>query len=401
LGEPDVVEAKKADLRTRLDALAKEREAFDARSKVIGDALSYLRAVPTETECPVCEQGISHDHVVVSLSQRIAGEERQQQERILAEKSAATAELESVSDAERELAKLEMARKSAQDEVSSVEAEVKTTIPKPVDDALSALAEEERAIITGLEALKEASARREQSLQAIDSDADRIRAIHKFLKADAEFANIRSRTQTEADSDPGSGLDDELEGLLALEDSLTAISQAISNVARERASGAVESSQEGVSHYYKRLCNHPYFDGIRIEVQDKRVKGVQKNTYTIRAFSTTDGKDSLASSRLSTGQMNCVALSVYLALRDVLTHNLGFVILDDPSQNLDTDHKEALVDLLAELKTSTQLLIASQDEEFQKLLMAKLAGKGTHAYSLAWTPRKGTTLAPYSGGYDD
>lgn len=398
LGENDQIEVRKTALRARLEELEKERQALGARSKVIGDALAYLKTVPTETRCPVCEQGIQHDHLLVSLQRRIEGTAREQQERIAADTTAATKELDQIADAEKTLLKLSRAAQAARDEVTNVEAKVKKAIPKPFTDAASALADEERSLISGLDALKEAASRREEALQSLDNDADRIRAVHKFLKADADFAIIRAKAQTETEAEAGSTLDDELEGLLGLEDSLAAVAAAIAKVSRERAAGAVEGSRDGVSQYYKRLCNHPYFDGIRIEVEDKSVRGVQKNSYTIRTFSTHDGKDSLASSRLSTGQMNCVALSVYLALREVLTHNLGFVILDDPSQNLDTEHKEALAELLAELKPSTQLLIASQDEEFQRLLLAKLDGKGTKAYDLAWNPRKGASLTPRGAG---
>lgn len=398
LGEPDAVEDKKAGLRERLNALKGEREALDGRSKVIGDALSYLRTMPTETQCPVCEQEISSEQVVASLEKRLEGSEREEQERISAETTEASTELDEIADREKAFAKLEEARRKAQEEVSEIELEVRSAITKPYNDTLSALDEEEHTIISQLDALKEAATRREEDLQAIDSEADRLRALHKFLRADTDFGNIRAKAKAEADSEAGSTIDVELEGLLSLEDSLLAISEAVYSVARERASGTVESSRDGVSRYYKRLCNHPYFDGVRIEVEEKSVKGVQKNSYTIRAYSTTDGLDSLASSRLSTGQMNCVALSVYLALRDVLTHNLGFVILDDPSQNLDSEHKEALVDLLTELKPSTQLLIASQDEEFQRLLLSKMEGKGIQAYSLEWEARKGATLLPYGSG---
>ena len=62
----------------------------------------------------------------------------------------------------------------------------------------------------------------------------------------------------------------------------------------------------------------------------------------IRARSSNDARQTLASTRLSTAQMNCVALSVYLALATCLEHNLGFVILDDPSQNLDTKNTRGL-----------------------------------------------------------
>ena len=112
---------------------------------------------------------------------------------------------------------------------------------------------------------------------------------------------------------------------------------------------------------YARLCNHPYFDGLKIEVGQKQVQGVQRNTYRIIAYSTKDGQRTSASSRLSTAQMNCVALSAYLSLSKVLNHNLGFMLLDDPSQNLDGEHKGALASILKDLLPSLQLVIGTHD----------------------------------------
>jgi hypothetical protein len=57
----------------------------------------------------------------------------------------------------------------------------------------------------------------------------------------------------------------------------------------DRATTAIATSRDGVSLYYRRLCNHPYFDGIRIDVEDKSVKGFRR-TATPSAFSTTDGR---------------------------------------------------------------------------------------------------------------
>lgn len=78
--------------------------------------------------------------------------------------------------------------------------------------------------------------------------------------------------------------------------------------------------------------------------------------------------------------MNSVALSVYLALATALSHNLGFVVLDDPSQSLDVEHKAALVSILREMATRTQLVVATQDSELQDLLRRELLGEGSRAF---------------------
>jgi DNA repair exonuclease SbcCD ATPase subunit len=90
--------------------------------------------------------------------------------------------------------------------------------------------------------------------------------------------------------------------------------------------------------------------------------------------------------------MNCVALAVYLALAEQLQHNLGFVILDDPSQNLDTEHKRALVGILSRLAPRIQVLIATQDDELDALIGS---GIGEDAYDrccLAWSAGSGASV---------
>ncbi|EQD41213.1 purine NTPase, partial [mine drainage metagenome] len=179
-----------------------------------------------------------------------------------------------------------------------------------------------------------------------------------------------------------------------LKGDLDAIIQALNGLAAGRAQNALAMCGPDISKLYGQLCNHPYFDGLRIEVGQKVVSSVQRNTYRIIAFSTKEGEKTFASSRLSTAQMNCVALSTYLSLSKVLTHNLGFMILDDPSQNLDTDHKRALASALKDLLPLTQLVIGTHDSEFDGFLRDSLGKEGVAWYDLTWTPREGTSLKP-------
>ncbi|MDE3102493.1 MAG: hypothetical protein KGJ98_09675 [Chloroflexota bacterium] len=205
-----------------------------------------------------------------------------------------------------------------------------------------------------------------------------------MLGADEDFAAVRAKGVTD---DPGESatLDAELKRLSTLQDSLEAISGAVTGVARSRARDAVDGSRESISRCYRALCNHPYFDGVRVDVQERSVQGMRRNSYAIRAYATSDGRETLASTRLSTAQMNGVALSIYLALTTALAHDLGFVILDDPSQSLDAEHKAALVSILAAMAPRTQLLLATQDTELQKLLRRELLGEGSRAYELQWS----------------
>ena len=95
--------------------------------------------------------------------------------------------------------------------------------------------------------------------------------------------------------------------------------------------------------------------------------------------------------------MNCVALSVYLALATQLQHNLGFVILDDPSQNLDTEHKQALVGILSRLAPQLQVLVGTQDTELDELIGHSAAKELFHRRRLTWSPQTGSAVVTEDG----
>jgi ABC-type lipoprotein export system ATPase subunit len=93
--------------------------------------------------------------------------------------------------------------------------------------------------------------------------------------------------------------------------------------------------------------------------------------------------------------MNCVALSAYLSLSKVLAHNLGFIMMDDPSQNLDSEHKQALATVIKSLLPAEQMIIGTEDAEFGGFLRNEMGMKDVTWFDLDWTPRDGTVLKPY------
>ncbi len=118
---------------------------------------------------------------------------------------------------------------------------------------------------------------------------------------------------------------------------------------------------------------------MRIDIDQRNVKGVQKNTYNIKAFNNKEGKETLISTRFSTGQMNCAALSIFLSLSSMLDRRPKFVILDDPSQSLDIEHKKLLVKVLRDVTLGGQVIIATQDTELEQEIEAGFIPKGGYS----------------------
>lgn len=384
---------RKTELENEIGKLEHERSVLNVQARLLAGAIEYLKAEPHTSNCPVCAQKIdpirlaeelerrgrsSQDNAGVLLHEKIA--ERRER---LAEGEQA---IQNGLQFRKALHKAEDAFKESLEGITASYPEA-TTAAK----AKEAIRDAQRTLHKKLEELTRADAKRAEKLQEIDERVEALRALYRFLGTDARFEAISAKKPEEAGTDP---IQEELDNLLELQESLQTIGRAINEVAKSRASKAIEESKAAISMFYQRLCNHPYFDGIHVDTEEKNVRGITRNTYTVHARATLDERETLASSRLSTSQMNCVALSIYLALARILTHHLGFVILDDPSQNFDTEHKLALAKVLRGIQSQTQLLVATEDSEFQAILQRELAGDTTRVYRLAWEPIAGTTVAP-------
>jgi exonuclease SbcC len=390
-GDEKKIEARKKELEAEIGDFERRLRVLGVQDRLLSGAIEYLKAEPKASNCPVCAQRIDGPKLAANLERQIMSvqaKEASSLENKIRESQETLAETEQAS---KEGIQLRKAHQKAVDAQRKTLVELRGVLPEAetLEKSGEAIERASKTLHRQLEDQNKFHAKREERLQAVDDEVDDLRALYRFLKSEERFEAISAKTPDAKEEDP---LQKELDSLLTLQESLKLIARAANEVAKSRASAAVEESREGISDFYRQLCNHPYFDDIRIETEEKNVRGLTRNTYTIRAAANEDGKETLASSRLSTGQMNCVALSIYLALARVLAHHVGFVILDDPSQNLDREHKVALAKILKGLRPATQLVVASQDGELQEILASELGGAGANTYELSWHPRSGTSL---------
>ena len=89
-------------------------------------------------------------------------------------------------------------------------------------------------------------------------------------------------------------------------------------------------------------------------------------------------------------------VAVFLGLATASTDNggLGFVMLDDPSQSLGSQHKKQLVQVLQDVAGRKQVLLATMDGELRTLLAEHL-GKAKTEYAFGpWAPETGSSVMP-------
>jgi DNA repair exonuclease SbcCD ATPase subunit len=386
--------------RSTLEAAIKENDSalhvLDVHGRVVADAIAYLEAVPTSRECPVCGDPKEAAKLALLLRTKVKKDQASTIARLNKENEVAKERLRVLTDVAKDRESLETEAQESEAELCQTSETTWKALGKkgPVGDVLKTIKEEREATEGKLSQLRNANQAREGELQKLDDEADKIRLLVRFLKADSDLKRVREKAIT-GEGGGSRALEDDKKRLQDLRLQLEAIAKVLNGLATGRAEDALARCGEDISRTYGRLCQHPYFDGLKIEVGQKTVQGVDRNTYKIIAYSSRDGQRTSASSRLSTAQMNCVALSAYLSLAQVLSHNLGFVMMDDPSQNLDSTHKKALASVIKDLLPSEQLVIGTHDSEFDGLLRSELGAKGVMWFDLEWTPKEGTTLKPY------
>lgn len=355
-------------LSQELEKENKKRDELDINSKLITDAIQSLK-LSTKPTCPVCENKIDVQKTIADLETRaetlVATNISEIDGKISDLKQKISNLTEQNANLSFYLGKLNTEGKTQNESLSELAAE----LGMGVDDKNKLLSAAEQALKkyeTEIENLQKNSTAQVDQLQKIRSDLESIGMVVDIIQKERELGTLNNLNPQ--DSQEIENIDKAVSTLHELEDNLSKIIQASAKVQNELASKIISSSQQDIGNYYAKLCMHKHYDGLRIDVKSRDVRGVVKNSYSIKAFNEKNNNETHVATRFSTGQMNCVALSVFFALTKSLPVKLGFIILDDPSQNLDRDHKQALADIISSISSERQVFIATQDMEFEDFL---------------------------------
>jgi len=152
---------------------------------------------------------------------------------------------------------------------------------------------------------------------------------------------------------------------------------------REEAESRMKDAREAIDDYFQKIVGNPGIQKLIVEIEeDKRTGG---NSYR---FCDENGRD--LSPILSQGDLNGLALSMFLGLVEAYSHPIGFVLMDDPSQSLGTDQKKRLVEVLDEVcQSGRNIVVATMDTEVQGFLEASLTRAKTTYEVDNWKPELG------------
>ncbi len=383
-GDLKALQALRNEYGAKRREIGERLKKINARLPVIAATIDYLSELEDKRSripCPACEQEIFPEELLERL--------RAVQEEIGEEGQALEKESRDLSEKARKLEKdirhleelVERKIPEAEEEERSLRESIGELLGITVTDADDArkLARDNLAEIEkGLEEARKVLERYNEDILSVEETLERAGIVHGVLEAERRIENIR----TISDSPEWKSMNQARDRLNRMLDAVDRSRGAMEAVLKEKVRERLEEAEGRIKEYYRMLVERPDFESITIDPEDNEV------------YASSDGDAEKVVNFFNQGDMNCAALSIFLALGGGASHEYGpsFVILDDPSQSLDVEQKRRLARLIDKVASERQVLLATMDGELLQALQDEVA-KAKVIYRLGeWGPQNGPSI---------
>lgn len=157
-----------------------------------------------------------------------------------------------------------------------------------------------------------------------------------------------------------------LKGIYSAINSLEVFVKDIKSVFGEEAQEYLNKPTSPIQKYYKYLDPLPSTNLLKFISKEEKLwikVAFENNVHE-------NGQLATARNILSSGQLNVLAISIFLAVNEAQkVHPLDFVAIDDPIQNMDDVNQFSICDILGGIKK--QLIFSTHDLDFLKLFIKK------------------------------
>lgn len=143
---------------------------------------------------------------------------------------------------------------------------------------------------------------------------------------------------------------------------LTSKIQYINNEYGEKAESFLNNEHSPINQYYQYLNPNPSeFSDLYFEISNNNQLEIKINN---------NDKEAIANYVLSSGQLNVLAISIFIATNTAQTFSyFDFIAIDDPIQNMDDVNKFSITDVMSTLKQ--QLIFSTHSSEYVNLFVKK------------------------------
>ena len=380
-GDPSVVAERLRKVKDELLPDARNRlTTINNRAGVIRETLKLLESAKSEEikECPVCQRG-DFDAVHVRDHLKTWREEMKDTLALIEEEIRnLESEQTNLKGVIRQVESLQLQVSIKSKEVRDSTNAIATALKKKIsdtEDPLVLVTQEIAKVDEDLAAIRTAVEQSNNRLNAMDDGLEDVRLIIAVLnlrKGIDDLSKVKDSPEYKKAGESRSTAH-------TFGDRIETIREAIQAVLRTTAEAKIKSTKTAISAIYRELAQRSDYPDIEIDPEKYEVMAVR------------DGESEVALRILNKGDINCAALSIFLALATSkdLTHNIASILLDDPSQSLDPAHKERLANILNRVLEDKQLVIATSEDDFGTHLRSKLTKKKGIYTMEKWTEGTG------------
>jgi len=361
-GRIEKLEEQKKNSEKDLKEKEREKDRINLLGAIIERAIDYLKSdiVTNKDMCPVC--GSEKENLLQFLEGEYIRSYKGQLEVINREIESKRNELKKIEDLISEYKKIEERKLKAEERYKHVCGNIRNkwniSERDDIETRLNHLLNENERMSKEIQELVN---KRQEELSKIENRIKDLLEVHEILKLRSQREKARAIEGTE---DFGK-LQKKVEEFKRLATQVEDIVSAVRRATQEEAKDKINAVKGKVDEYFKKMTKHPMISKLDLRVEEDRRTG--GNSYN---FKDQHGKDIIPI--LSQGNMNALALSIFLALTASGNSPFGFLMFDDPSQSLGSTEKREFINILNEIAEQKDLVISTMDREFFDLIKEHL-----------------------------
>jgi exonuclease SbcC len=386
-GNQDQIDADIQGIQESISAVDTEIGQVSPKAKLVEEGIAILEsAAPDESTdlCPLCGEEVPDllSHLKKKWTEEIESQVQDLQVRRndLRKKEG---ELKRLKD---KLANLTDQVKGAKNRLEGSTQKVAEFLDRELtdqDDPTALLNAEMERANSRLEAIESAIKDKRDTLNRISDSLEQLNLLYDVLAFEEKIGDIERITET----DEYRELEEILDKVAELMVDVELLEKLVRKCIREEAESRMIDAKKAIDDYFQRIVGNPGIRKLNVEIEeDKRTGG---NSYR---FCDENGQE--LNPVLSQGDLNGLALSMFLGLVEACSHPVGFVLMDDPSQSLGTLQKKRLVEVLdAVCQSSRSIVVATMDTEVREYLETNLTKAKTIYEVSNWKPESGPEVS--------
>lgn len=380
-GNEEVLSKTKSDVERQIALKNKEMQEVDAKGITISNAIDYLKVEGIDKNiCPVC--GKETSDLLRHLEEEWDKKYKEQIGKIKEEIEGLNGSLNNSGTLLSQLGNHKKSIETVKTEIVELNKKIGQKLKKEItekDDPLVLLNNQSKHIEEELKKLEQSVSSRQETLNIIQARMNQIQLIVEILNLEEKRQIVENIVQTH-EYQQMEVLKDQMAILVS---GVNKIKQSVNEASYEEAKDKISSAEKMVDDYFRKITNNPAVSKIELLVSADKTG---KNNYE---FKDQNGHD--LTPILSQGNLNALALSIFLGMACLrgTDQKFGFIMLDDPSQSLGSEHKEKLIEVLDDVLKDRMIILSTMDKELKELVLSKITKAKTKYIFTDWTPQIG------------